>query len=67
MNIIYNNQPCELPEETMTVEQFLEWKDVRKQGTAVAINNRIIRKDAWAFTTFQSLDRVSVISAAFGG
>lgn len=67
MNIILNNIPTPLPRDYMTLEDLLEWKGVRLMGTAVALNDRIIRKDSWSTTRLSDLDRVTIISAAFGG
>ena len=51
----------------MTVAEFVAWKDIKPLGTAIAINDKIIKKALWDSTTFQDLDRVTVITAAFGG
>lgn len=67
MNIILNNIPTPLPREYMTVEDLVEWKGIKQNGTAIALNDKIIRKDSWNLTRLSDLDRVTVISAAFGG
>lgn len=67
MNIILNNIPTPLPKDYMSVEDLVKWKGVKPIGTAVAINDKIIRKESWPLTRLSELDRVTIISAAFGG
>ncbi|MDE5675109.1 MAG: sulfur carrier protein ThiS [Muribaculaceae bacterium] len=67
MKILLNNILTPLPSDHMTVAEFITWKGISQSGTAVAINDHIIRKEMWDTTSFQDLDRVTVISAAFGG
>jgi len=67
MNIILNNIPTKLPDDYMSVENLVEWKGIKKQGTAIAVNDIIVRKDDWELTKLHELDRVTIISAAFGG
>lgn len=67
MTIILNNLPQKLPSELMTVAEFVEWKLIKPQGTAIAINDRIVARVKWEQTRFNHMDRVTVISAAFGG
>lgn len=67
MTIFFNNEPLNLPKEILTVEDLLKWKDIKHQGTAVAINEKLLRKDQWGITQLQDLMNVSVITAAFGG
>lgn len=67
MKILLNNIITPLPSDYMTIAEFITWKGIKPQGTAIAINDKIVRKDLWESTTFQDLDRVTVISAAFGG
>ena len=67
MNIILNNIPTPLPRDYMSVEDLVKWKGVKPTGTAIAINDKIIRKESWPLTRLSELDRVTIISAAFGG
>lgn len=67
MKIIFNNEITELPSDFTSVSELLLIKGIKPQGTAVAINDRIVKKNDWETTYFNDLDRVTVISAAFGG
>ncbi|MBD5355942.1 MAG: sulfur carrier protein ThiS [Bacteroides sp.] len=67
MKIILNSIPTTLPKDYMTVDDLIEWKSIKPIGTAVAINNKIIRRENWKITRLSDLDQVNIISAAFGG
>ena len=67
MKIFLNNEPISLPNDHMTVKDLLDWKGTKPQGTAVAINDKLILKDKWAVTKLEDLMNVTIISAAFGG
>lgn len=67
MDIILNNIPTVLPDAVMTVADLAEWKDISPRGTAIAVNDRVVKKELWKCTHLNPLDRITVISAAFGG
>ncbi|ETZ21596.1 sulfur carrier protein ThiS [Pedobacter sp. V48] len=54
------NSPC-------SVEQMLSVINVQAKGTAVAINQTIISKSAWAEHTLKHGDQVIIIKATQGG
>ena len=64
MKIFINNQHIELPSDEMTVAELIAWRNIPTGGTAITINDRIVRKSD---TRLSDGDRVVVISAAFGG
>ena len=67
MKIYLNDILTDLPNDYMTVEDLLKWKDISTQGTAVAIDNKLIKKMAWGITKISPLCHVNIISAAYGG
>ena len=67
MKILLNNIVTPIPSDCMTVADFVVWKGINPSGTAIAVNDKIIKKNLWETTTFHDLDRVTVIAAAFGG
>lgn len=67
MTIFINNVPTVLPSDCLTVGDLLEWKDVKPSGTAVARNGQLVMRDAWTSAMLEPGDRITVISAAFGG
>lgn len=67
MTIIFNDQNLQTPNDYMTLEDLAKWKNIPQQGSAIAVNDRLIRKDKWGVTQLKDMDRVTVITAAFGG
>ncbi|BDD12373.1 hypothetical protein FUAX_48050 (plasmid) [Fulvitalea axinellae] len=66
MRIHVNNKAREVKDEK-NVHDLLEELEVPKQGTAVAINNRVVPKDAWLSTLLAEDDKVTLIRATQGG
>ena len=67
MTIFVNNNPLELPNDFMTLEDLVKWKNIPTQGTAIALNEKLIKQQQWSVIKLNNLDQVTVISAAFGG
>ena len=67
MNITINGEALDCAKETTTVAEIAEIKGISAKGTAIAINGRICKADAWTSTNLKDGDAVTVISAAFGG
>lgn len=67
MTIFINDNPTQLPEKNMTLADLVKWKEIPAQGTAVAVNDKLIKQESWSVTNLKELDRVTIISAAFGG
>ena len=65
--IFLNNSPIELPPGCTTVKDLIESQNIKTQGCAIAIDNKIISRDKWAETNLNDGDRVTLITAAFGG
>ena len=67
MNIFLNNVPVALPNDYMTLEDLIKWKNISPQGTAVAIDDKIITQNNWKTTRLEPMMHITIISAAFGG
>lgn len=67
MTILLNENKVILPNDYMTVEDLVKWKEIPSQGTAIAVNNKLIKQDKWSITNLKDEDQITVISAAFGG
>lgn len=67
MIIIFNDIPIKLPQEIVTIGDLVKWKQISSQGTAIAVNDKLIIQDQWETKTIKDQDRITVISAAFGG
>jgi sulfur carrier protein len=67
MNISFNSEVQELPDESLLI-QLLETKQLDdKKGIAVAVNGNVVPRDKWAETLLINNDAVLVIKAAQGG
>lgn len=67
MNIFLNDIPTKLPEDHMNLKDLLEWKQISPQGTAVALNDKLIKQDLWSVKSLNEGDHVTIITASFGG
>ena len=67
MTIFLNDTLTTLPHKQMTLSDLAKWKNLPSQGTAIALNDKLIKQDLWSVTNLNDQDRVTVITAAFGG
>ncbi|MCH5233210.1 MAG: sulfur carrier protein ThiS [Muribaculaceae bacterium] len=67
MTLTINNQPVIIPDEITTIKDLVVLKNINPQGTAIALNDKLVRQDLWGITSLKDLDQVTIISAAFGG
>lgn len=65
MLIKVNNQ--EVVTEVATVAALAAELQLPERGVALAVNNRVVPRTAWADTNLQENDSVTIIKAAFGG
>lgn len=66
MNIIVNSESMAVDTGT-SVSALLDSMNANIPGVAVAVNNKIVKKDEWHSHLLQENDRVVVIKAACGG
>lgn len=67
MNVLLNNIPTVLPNDFMTIEELIKWKKIPSQGTAVAVNDKLIKQESWSHHKLNDLDQITIISASYGG
>lgn len=67
MKIYLNNELIDLGSDSVTVEDLVNLQRIPSNGTAIALNNKIVPRSKWAVTRLNESDRVVAISAAFGG
>lgn len=67
MTISYNDQNIKLPDEIITLADLAKWKKIPEQGAAIALNDKLVTKSQWSVVKLNDLDRVTVITAAYGG
>lgn len=65
MKILINNQ--ETLTEATSVAMLAAELALPERGVALAVNNRIVPRTAWAETALNEGDNVTIIKAAFGG
>ncbi len=51
----------------ITLAELLVELQVPEKGTAVALNDKIARKDTWTQIALSPNDKILIISAAYGG
>lgn len=66
MTVLINDKPTEVNTGT-TLAQLLENLNIPSNGTAVAVNGALAKRDAWPSATLNDGDKVLIISAAYGG
>ena len=65
MKILINNQETLI--EATSVAMLAAELALPERGVALAVNNRIVPRTAWAETALNEGDNVTIIKAAFGG
>lgn len=66
MEVFVNRMPVEVAEGT-TLEELLRAQNISPDGTAVAVNNRVVPRDAWPTTHLDAGAKVTIIRAVCGG
>ncbi len=66
MEIFVNHSPVEVAVEA-TVAEVLSQENIPAEGTAVAIENRVVPRSEWSTTRMQPGARLTVIRAVCGG
>ena len=70
MTVIVNEKKITLDERdgaAVTVATLLDEMNVPEKGTAVAVNNRMVRRADWTGHTLVAGHTVLLIKAAYGG
>ncbi len=66
MNISLNQHTITIAAESSLID-LLALQQIKPEGIAIAINNRIIPRGEWAATLLQAEDNVVLIQATYGG
>lgn len=67
MTIKINDESANLPKDDLTVTELVKWKEINPQGTAVAVNDKLIKRDLWDSTIIKDGDDITIITASYGG
>ncbi len=66
--ILYINDKEELIKATeLSLSELLASHSIPTSGTAVALNGRLVTRDKWDTVLLKNMDRIMIISAAYGG
>lgn len=66
MKVYINQNETEVPERT-TVKELLDLQQIAAEGTAIAIDNKLVPKSEWSNRTLTDGDKITLIRATFGG
>lgn len=66
MKIILNSKE-QIVEEGISVDGLASLLGLPQGGVAIAVNNRIVKRDEWRDTLLKENDSVIIIKAACGG
>ena len=68
MQILLNGQATYTNSEKLTLSEFLREQNIfQTEGTAIAINEKVIPKQNWNNQTINENDRITIIKAVQGG
>ena len=68
MQILLNGQATSTNSEKLTLSEFLQEQNIfQTEGTAIAINEKVIPKQNWSNQTINENDRITIIKAVQGG
>lgn len=67
MNITLNNRAEIIEKNALTVQELLELKNFTFKMLVVKINGKLVKKDAYAISTIQDGDNVTVLHLVSGG
>lgn len=66
MRVFLNKEELNFDEQLNLIE-LLSHQNIKTEGIAVAINNRIVTRDLWPSTNIENEDKITVIQATYGG
>ena len=66
MKVYINQNETEVP-EGITVKELLDRQQIAAEGTAIAIDSKLVPKSEWSNRTLADGDKITLIRATFGG
>lgn len=67
MRVKINNETIDLPNEQINIRNLLKKRGINENGTAIAINGRLVERAKWDIIFLVENDDIIIITAAFGG
>ena len=66
MKIYINQKEIEV-QDSISVKELLEMQQLTIQGTAIAIDNKLVPKNEWNDRILTEGNKITIIRATFGG
>jgi thiazole synthase len=67
MRITLNQQPLQVSEDKITVEEMLNENEIPKEAIVVAVNQDVVRRDEWPGYQLREGDEIEIVHAVAGG
>ncbi|MCM1449837.1 MAG: sulfur carrier protein ThiS [Clostridiales bacterium] len=67
MEVIINRRPIAVTDDIQTLGQLLGRENLDGNGVAVAVDNKLVKRDEWASMPLSEGMRITVIRAVCGG
>lgn len=66
MKIYINQKEIEV-QDNISVKELLDMQQIAIEGTAIAIDNKLVPKNEWNDRILTDGDKITIIRATFGG
>ena len=66
MKIYINQKEIEV-QDSISVKELLDMQQISIEGTAIAIDNKLVPKNEWNDRIFTEGNKITIIRATFGG
>lgn len=66
MKIYINQKEIEV-QDSISVKELLDMQQISIEGTAIAINNKLVPKNEWNDRILTEGNKITIIRATFGG
>ena len=64
---IYINQKKREVQDSISVKELLDMQQIAIEGTAIAIDNKLVPKNEWNDRILTDGNKITIIRATFGG
>lgn len=64
---IYINQKEIETQDSISIKELLDMQQISIEGTAIAIDNKLVPKNEWNDRTLTEGNKITIIRATFGG
>ena len=66
MKIYINQKEIEV-QDNISVKELLDMQQIAIEGTAIAIDNKLVPKNEWNDRILTDVNKITIIRATFGG